>query len=389
MSRRIPTITLAALMLAGVACQDESLTPAAPAPAEIRVAADSLAVPVGETATLAADVRDAQGQPIPGAPVRFTSNHPEIAVVDSLTGLITGMAPGTAEITIYSTPLATRVWVIVHTGRFAWVWGPAPGPYVAGNSVEYSLVIFEKASRVQGVPVAFSWPWPDGTDSVRTNERGIARVSHALPIHPATYTTFVYGIPQWSGTTPPFLVRMTAALPDGSEVRDSSLLDVQLGPPDHIELLASRRDRDRSYRSLYLDSDTWLWLTYRVLEGDEVVLRRFTTETVETYLTKDRNIDETLAAIVADRFGNATEVVPALAAADGAALPTEVQADVSSSTHTVCTGFCRVRMWSERRGSGAVAVTRLAAPFASVRLTLSAPGVPSRTVTVVGLDSIP
>jgi trimeric autotransporter adhesin len=58
-------------------------------------------VTVGQTLQLGAQVTDDQGNVLTGRPVSFTSGAPEVATV-SATGLITGVAPGTATITATS-----------------------------------------------------------------------------------------------------------------------------------------------------------------------------------------------------------------------------------------------------------------------------------------------
>ena len=500
MSRHLLTLAAVALVSAA-ACQDAPMGPARTDPAEIRVTPDSVALRLGQTAPLTAAVLDAQGQPLAGVRVRFSSSRPGVAAVDSVTGVVTGVAAGTAEITAATFALQTtlpvvvapsggdeveylhlegdwyrldpgsfvpwfwyglrletwnlvtpvlhvsianaagedlcgivpltlttdsavlavryggpcrfelhprregRVWlkghagaiddsleVVVHGTTFRWAFGPAAGPYVAGSEVLYEFaVVNEHGDPVPGVPVVFAWsprePPASGVDSVLTGADGFARVTIPLPARPT-----VREIPSYIGLPsiflPAFRVDVSATLPDGSAVGDSSRLEVSPGAPDHIEVLALRREYDLHstfppYGYLSMS------LRYRVLSGDGVVLRRFSAITTEGSWKRDHRIADTLAVSVADRFGNPTGI-HATIATDGPALETRTGGLQQESRSFLCSFSCRFPQYAEvLHRTGSVVVTGLAAPFDPVRLTLTAPGVPSRTVTVVGVDSIP
>jgi uncharacterized protein YjdB len=72
-----------------------------PAVGTVTVAPSSASVSVAFTTTLTATVRDVNGATIVGAPVTWSSSSPLIAAV-SQTGVVTGLAPGTATITATS-----------------------------------------------------------------------------------------------------------------------------------------------------------------------------------------------------------------------------------------------------------------------------------------------
>jgi hypothetical protein len=69
----------------------------------------------GGTVNLSATVRNAFGNTIPGAPVRFASGLPGVADVDSITGLVTAVSDGTATITATSTTRTGTALITVST----------------------------------------------------------------------------------------------------------------------------------------------------------------------------------------------------------------------------------------------------------------------------------
>ncbi len=73
------------------------VTVVAPEAASVDVAPFSKALPVGATAVLNATARSANGDPRTDVPIKWTSTTPAIAKVDG-SGVITGVAPGTATI---------------------------------------------------------------------------------------------------------------------------------------------------------------------------------------------------------------------------------------------------------------------------------------------------
>lgn len=139
MSSRTLALSAAVLVLAA-ACTDGPTGSPAPVPASIRMAADSGTVRMGQTAGLSTTVLDAQGQTIDGARVRYTSIRPEVAAVDSVTGAITPVAVGIAEIEVLAQPVRTTVRVVVV---------PAGGATVVQFSLDYPRpVMLETGSLV-------------------------------------------------------------------------------------------------------------------------------------------------------------------------------------------------------------------------------------------------
>lgn len=97
---------------------DGKIGPAAidvvPVPAaSVVVTPDSLALAMGTTATLTAQVRDDRGAVLAGRVVKFSSSTPGVATVDSLTGVVRAVAGGVAIITATSEGKTTTVRVNV------------------------------------------------------------------------------------------------------------------------------------------------------------------------------------------------------------------------------------------------------------------------------------
>ncbi|HEX5074239.1 MAG TPA: Ig-like domain-containing protein [Gemmatimonadaceae bacterium] len=70
--------------------------------ASVTVTPNAPAVKVGATATLAATLKDEQGNVLTGRAVAWSSSAPAIATVDAVSGVVTGVAAGTATITATS-----------------------------------------------------------------------------------------------------------------------------------------------------------------------------------------------------------------------------------------------------------------------------------------------
>lgn len=97
---------------------DGKIGPAAidvvPVPAaSVVITPDSLALAMGATAALAAQVRDDRGAVLAGRVVTFTSSAPNVATVDSLAGVVRAVAGGVAIITASSEGKTTTVRVSV------------------------------------------------------------------------------------------------------------------------------------------------------------------------------------------------------------------------------------------------------------------------------------
>ncbi len=80
--------------------------------ASITVAPTSVTITTGQTSQLTATVKDANGAVISGAPVVWTVDHSNIALVSS-TGLVTGQAPGSAIVTATSGSVSVNVPITV------------------------------------------------------------------------------------------------------------------------------------------------------------------------------------------------------------------------------------------------------------------------------------
>lgn len=149
---------------------------------------------VGDTFRIGAAVLDTEGKTVPGAPLAFTSDRPEIASVDS-SGLVTPLAPGTARITAWSGRFASTVDVHVSWGELASIHLDTPSGGVIHASlwgltptyVRFRVVTRNGATGVCGqVPLSFT------TDSL------VAWVEHSpLPGDPCMLRI----VPRGQGTT--------------------------------------------------------------------------------------------------------------------------------------------------------------------------------------------
>ena len=97
-TRRLPYRFATLALLVAIACSDESSTGPERAPvASVTVAPTAQALVVGNTAPLTATLADANGRPINGRPIAWTSDRPDVATVTS-SGIVTAVAPGVATI---------------------------------------------------------------------------------------------------------------------------------------------------------------------------------------------------------------------------------------------------------------------------------------------------
>jgi len=99
-NRGIALIMMAAAIVA-VACGGDDTPTGTAAVVAVTVSAPSAAIFVGATSQLTATAKDASGNAVSGAAVTWTSSSDAIATV-SASGLVTGVAPGTATITATS-----------------------------------------------------------------------------------------------------------------------------------------------------------------------------------------------------------------------------------------------------------------------------------------------
>lgn len=116
---------------------------AAPATASVVVSAPSSSVAVGQTMQASAVVKDASGNAIPGALVFWSSSNASVAAV-SLTGVITGVSVGTANITASNSGKSGSVAVTV----------TAPQPPPPTGSVPSITPALPQASVNIGMPTS-------------------------------------------------------------------------------------------------------------------------------------------------------------------------------------------------------------------------------------------
>jgi hypothetical protein len=79
----------------------KAASPSADPVASVEVSPDSASVAVGGSVQLTATPKDAEGQPLSGRTVTWATNAPQVATISG-TGLVTGVAPGTATISATS-----------------------------------------------------------------------------------------------------------------------------------------------------------------------------------------------------------------------------------------------------------------------------------------------
>lgn len=79
----------------------------------VQVAPTTATVAVGQTTTLTATVRDGNGNIATGVAARWATSNPAIAVVDSITGVVTGVRTGSTQITATAVGQAAAATVTV------------------------------------------------------------------------------------------------------------------------------------------------------------------------------------------------------------------------------------------------------------------------------------
>lgn len=94
--RRLVPALLAAAALAG-GC--DATEPDAAVPTQVRIAADSVQLYVGEGAVVSAAALDARGEPVPGARLSWSSSDPAVAAVDSA-GRVLALRPGRSDVSV-------------------------------------------------------------------------------------------------------------------------------------------------------------------------------------------------------------------------------------------------------------------------------------------------
>ena len=168
------------LLLAVSACGGGGSDPDVPAEITLNSTDVTLAA-VGQNAQLTASVLDANGDPIPDAPVDWESDDPAIVTV-SAAGLLVAQGPGTAEVTASAGEVTSTATVIVqstasmilHEGN-----GQSAAPGVAVPTPPAVRVRDATAAPVSGVRVRFEVGGASGTvtgETQTTGADGVARV---------------------------------------------------------------------------------------------------------------------------------------------------------------------------------------------------------------------
>lgn len=135
--------------------------------ASIAVAPTSVTVTTGQTSQLTATVKDASGSVIAGAPVIWTVDKSNIALVSS-TGLVAGQSAGTATVTATSGSAHTTVAVTVTLP-------PANAVVVSPSTV--ALLITQQQQLTGTVTDASGNPIPNQTITWQSNNTNVATVS--------------------------------------------------------------------------------------------------------------------------------------------------------------------------------------------------------------------
>ena len=154
---------LAALMVLG-ACGDSGTTESRPAVAAIRVSPSNRELSIGATTTFSARVEDSRGRILEGRSITWGSSNEVIAAVSS-SGVVTGRAPGVAQITATSEGQTGAAMVVVTAV-------PAPvhelaisaggGTIVEGDSRPLTVRLWDaQGNELTGRTVTWSTDKPD------------------------------------------------------------------------------------------------------------------------------------------------------------------------------------------------------------------------------------
>ena len=156
--RRGGVVVLFALV-AGLSCGDSSTAPTRPppsSPASVRVTpAAAQLTALGDTVRLSAEARDANGRPVAGAAVAWSSNDTSVVTVDAA-GLVTAAATGTAVVTARAGAATGEARVSVQQSVDAVVVTPPAATLSVGDTLRLSA----EARDANGHPVAvavFEW----------------------------------------------------------------------------------------------------------------------------------------------------------------------------------------------------------------------------------------
>lgn len=169
------------------------LTVVPPPVASVSVDPPTATLRVRQSAQLSATPRDAAGNPLPGRPVSWSSDDPEVATVDG-SGLVTARRPGGANISATSEAASGSAAITVTAG-------PPANLVIAGGNGQTGTVGQSLAGRLivvvtdaDGFPVAgatVTWSASGGAlspASTPSGGDGSAAATWTLPTRPGTYT---------------------------------------------------------------------------------------------------------------------------------------------------------------------------------------------------------
>jgi uncharacterized protein YjdB len=165
----VTTITASALGLSGTATLN-----VIPLPAFIRITPPSATIAKGDGMTFTAVVFDANGYPVPGAPVAWSSSNPAIATVGATTGQASGLAHGTVAVTATSGGASAAASLeVVEVAQV--IVQPGSEPNVPlGGSVQFTAIVRDINGRiVTGLKV--SWSSSDPSVASIDADTGLAR----------------------------------------------------------------------------------------------------------------------------------------------------------------------------------------------------------------------
>ena len=149
------------------------LTVVAPAPTTIAVTPDTVALSaLGETAQLAAEVRDQAGRVLTEADVSWSSGDTTVAEVDSA-GLVTAVDVGEATITATSGEASGEAVVTVMQSAGSVVVSPAADTVALGDTLRLEAVAFDANGHVVA-GAAFAWSSSDAPVA-RVDGSGLVR----------------------------------------------------------------------------------------------------------------------------------------------------------------------------------------------------------------------
>ena len=137
-----------------------ALSVVAPAPTAIAVTPDTVALTaLGQTAQLAAEVRDQNGRVMEGVPVSWSSADTTVAAVDSA-GLVTGIGGGATTIAATAGAVSGTAVVTVMQSAGSVVVSPPADTVAPGDTLRLAAEAFdENAHRVEGAE--FRWASSD------------------------------------------------------------------------------------------------------------------------------------------------------------------------------------------------------------------------------------